>query len=623
MQQNLEAQVPSFRAPAIREALAELAVQGDTERGAVFTRPEVVDAILTLARYTPERPLHELRLLEPSLGAGDFFLRALDRLLAAYVAHGGAPSRALDALRLALYGAEIHPSSLGRTRDAARARLREWGTTARIADALCDAWLHTDDFLLAEIEGSFDVVVGNPPYVRQERIPAPLLAEYRRRYSTVYDRADLYVPFYERGLRLLREEGRLAFICANRWMKNKYGRPLRAMIAQSFHVEHAIDMEGTDAFQSEVMAYTAITVIRRGEGRETRVARQPEVTATSLDRLAAAMLSALPTSDPRVSVIDGATASDAPWILETSGPLDLLRRLERDLPTLEEAGLKVGIGVASGADKIFIGDYAALPVEDERKVPLAMASDLVDGSIRWRGRGMVNPFEPDGALAPLARYPRFAAYLRAHEEKLAARYVARRGGDGWYRTIDRIYADLTTTPKLLIPDIKGEAMVVFDEGRYYPHHNLYSVVVDPAVAVDPEDAWDLRALATVLRSAIAVAIVASYCVKMSGGFLRFQAQYLRRIRVPRWQDVTPAQREALIAAPATDPESIDRAVFDVYRLSPAEIDAATSAAAAARVSRATLSTPPPRASSSPASTARPKGERGDGSSNPRSHCCTQ
>jgi hypothetical protein len=94
------------------------------------------------------------------------------------------------------------------------------------------------------------VVVGNPPYVRQERIPGPLLAEYRRRYATIYDRADLYVPFFERGLQLLGEDGRLAFICANRWLKNKYGGPLRGLIARDFHLSHYIDMEGTDAFHS-------------------------------------------------------------------------------------------------------------------------------------------------------------------------------------------------------------------------------------------------------------------------------------------------------------------------------------------------------------------------------------
>src|SRR3546814_4324262 len=84
----------------------------------------------------------------------------------------------------------------------------------------------------------FDFVVDNPPYVRQERIPASLLAEYRRRYRTLYDRADLYVLFYERGLDLLAPGGRLGFICANRWIKNRYGGPLRAKISEQFHLSH-------------------------------------------------------------------------------------------------------------------------------------------------------------------------------------------------------------------------------------------------------------------------------------------------------------------------------------------------------------------------------------------------
>ena len=586
MQQNFELLDTSFRAPAIRAALDDLAGQGETERGAVFTRPEVVDAILDLARYTADRPLHELRLLEPSLGAGDFFLRALDRLLDSFIRHGGAPSRALKALRPALCGVEIHPASLEVTLGLVRERLVLWGATPRVADALCSAWLLCDDFLLAPIEGAFDVVVGNPPYVRQERIPAPLLAEYRRRYATIFDRADLYVPFYERGLELLQADGRLAFICANRWMKNRYGRPLRSLIAAGFHVEHAIDMEGTDAFKSEVMAYTAITVLRRGPSGATRVAKQPEVNRRSLERLVAAMLGDGAVSDPRVTEIAELSVGDTPWILDQAAPTQLLRRLERTLPTIEESGLKVGIGVASGADKIFIGDHDALPVEESRKVPMVMARDLIDGELRWGNKGIVNPYEPDGSIASLDRYPKFRAYINKHREKLAARYVAKRSGSGWYRTIDRIYAELTTTPKLLIPDIKGEAMVVYDEGRYYPHHNLYYIAADPkqAPATD-DDAWDLRALATVLRSSIAVLFVATYCVKMSGGFLRFQAQYLRRIRVPRWGALSKAQRHALIAAAPTDSAAIEKIVAEVYGLSAAEAAAARAAATATSVGK--------------------------------------
>jgi len=589
---------PRGRSPAIRAAVDDLSKQGESERGAVYTRDAVVEAILTLVRYTAERPLAQLRLLEPSLGAGDFFLRALDRLLTSFSRHGGGPGEAL-ALRPALRGVEIHPPSLARCRQAVRVRLLDWGAPAPVAEELCDAWLIGDDFLLTPLPRPFDVVIGNPPYVRQERIPGPLLAEYRRRYPTIYGRADLYIPFFERGLASLSPGGRLGFICANRWMKNRYGRPLRAMIAEGFAVEHVIDMEDTDAFTASVLAYPAITVIRRRHGERedgrTRFARRPEVSAASLQPLVEAMLRGGTSADPRVEELDGLSVDDRPWLLQTSAPVALLRRLERRFPAIEEAGLRVGIGVASGADRIMVGDLDKLPVEKTRKLPLVMAADLVDGELRWRGRGIVNPYEADGSLASLSRYRRFAAYLRGHEETLRRRYIARRGG-AWYRTIDRIDVPLTTTPKLLIPDIKGAAMVVYDEGRFYPHHNLYYVVAEQTGAgranaqraraprTDAEgtvagcdddtrqaveeagSTWDLQALATVLRSSIALLFIDAYSVKLSGGFLRFQAQYLRRIRVPRWESLSEQHRTLLAQAPITDRATIDRIVFSVYGL---------------------------------------------------------
>ena len=540
----------------------------------MYTRREVVDVMLDLAGYTSDQPLHRRRLLEPSFGGGDFLRPAVARLLAAFVADGGTPSRVRE-LRPAIRAVEIHEASFAGTRTALLAELRAWGARPADAAAVCDAWLIRGDFLLTELPDAFDVVVGNPPYVRQERIPGPALAEYRRRYATIYDRADLYVPFFERGLQLLGADGRQVFICANRWFKNKYGGPLRGLIARDFALTHYIDMDGADAFHAAVLAYAAITVIRRGSSGVTRIVRRPALDAASLAHMVAALLGDAST-DPRVEEVEQAVRGSEPWLLDVADRLRLIRRLERQLPELEEAGCAVGIGVASGADRIYIDDYKNLPVEPTRKLPLLMAADLQDGEIRWSGQGIVNPFEPDGSLAPLDRYRRFGAYIQANRTALATRHVARRSGANWYRTIDRIDPALTGTPKLLIPDIKGAPMVVHDLGRFYPHHNLYHVT---------SQSWDLRALATVLRSSVAVLFVAAYCVKMAGGFLRFQAQYLRRIRVPRWDDVTPAQREALRAAEPTDPVAIDRAAFGLYGLTEAEAEVVRRAAVEARPAR--------------------------------------
>ena len=564
----------------MRRAAHSLSVTGEADpgaedvaaRGAVFTRPEVVAALLDLADYTVEQPLHTWRLLEPSFGGGDILLAAVERLLASFTAAGGTP-RTARSLRAAVRAVELHAVSFASTRGALHARLLTWGATTGLAALLCDAWLVHGDFLLAPLTGDFTVVVGNPPYVRQERIPGPLLSEYRRRYATIYDRADLYVPFFERGLQLLADDGRLAFICADRWQKNRYGGPLRAMVAGGFHLSHHVDMATSAAFKVEVMAYPAITVIRRGLGAATRVARCGEL--RELPGLIRAMTTLGPLDDPRIDVVADMVRGDRPWLFDARDHLDVLRRLERDFPELADVGCKVGIGVATGADSVFVGDHEALPVEATRKLPLVMAGDLDGGAVVWRGFGIVNPFEADGSLAALERYPAFAAYMRAHEVRLRQRHVARRSGD-WYRTIDRVYAELTTTHKLLIPDIRGEAVVVYDEGRYYPHHNLYHVTASD---------WELPALATILRSSVALLFVSSYCAKISGGFLRFQAQYLRRIRVPRWEAVAPAIRAALVAADPRDRAAIDEASFAAYGLGVAEANTTRAAATAARRGR--------------------------------------
>ena len=564
------------RSPELASAVDQLAGTGEIERGAVFTRTEVVNAILDLVGYRVDRDLVSLRVLEPSFGDGDFLLSIVERLLRSFERHGGLRSRGAADLAHSVRAVELHRASFCATRTRLLAKLQSRGFSGADAELLCDHWLICDDFLLCTLDGEFDVVVGNPPYVRQERIPSALLAEYRRRYRTLYDRADIYVPFFERGLDSLAPDGRLGFICANRWIKNRYGGPLRAKILDGFRLTHFVDMEAADAFHADVIAYPAITVMQRGSlpGYPTRVALAQPNGGSDLPGVVASMCAESPVAGLTGDVIlDG--KGDAPWLLDDVPRLELLRRIEGAFPTLEAAGCKVGIGVATGCDRVFIGRHDTLPVEDSRKLPLVMARDLVDGEIRWQGNGVVNPFLPDGRLAPLAEFPAFRDYLQQHHAAVAGRHVAARSGDGWYRTIDRIHPGLMAQPKLLVPDIKGEAVFALDEGKYYPHHNLYYIT-----AVD----WDLRALQAVLRSSLTLMTVATYCTRMSGGFLRFQAQYLRRIRLPLWQDVPGALRAALVrVARERDQTTLDAPVFELYGLVHNEIETAIRIASAARV----------------------------------------
>jgi hypothetical protein len=193
---------------------------------------------------------------------------------------------------------------------------------------------------------------------------------------------------------------------------------------------------------------------------------------------------------------------------------------------------------------------------------MATTRDIDTGIVLWRGLGVVNPFGDDGRLVDLADFPRLRRYLEARKDQIAKRHVAQKAPANWYRTIDRIHPELIAKPKLLIPDIKGEANIVHEDGRLYPHHNLYFIT---------SENWDTRALQGVLLSGIARLFVATYSTKMRGGYLRFQAQYLRRIRLPKWEDVPAQIKQTLIAAAqAKDLNACNEAAFALYRLTPQE-----------------------------------------------------
>lgn len=554
-----QATLPGLR--RTNAALEQLAQADAPERGAVFTRREVVNFILDLMGYTPDEPLHTRRILEPSFGGGDFLLEILDRLIKAYFSHNQSGSVAIADLKSCVRAVELHEKTYEGTKAKLSAKLIDSGFTAFEVNELLNAWLVHGDFLLTQFTQNFSYVVGNPPYIRQELIPRELMDEYRRRYDTIFDRADIYIPFIEKSLGLLASGGRLGFICSDRWLKNRYGGLLRKLVAERYHLRYYVDMVDADAFHSEVIAYPAIIVIESSPKAPTRVAFRPAISAENLTTLAQA-LQEENVSDTRVRTVDSVSNGGDPWIFQSAGKIELVRRLESQFPTLEEAGCRVGIGVATGADNVFIQQYDQLDIEPDRKLPLVRTQDIRTGVVVWQGVGVINPFDEDGSLVDLRSYPKLAKYLRQHKERIQSRHVAKRNPRQWYRTIDRIDPSLAQMPKLLIPDIKGSAHIVYEEGRFYPHHNLYYIV---------SRYWDLRVLKVILASGIASLFVSAYSPKMRGDYLRFQAQYLRRIRVPFWRDVSEKVKSKLISADQkNDLKACQAIVFDLYKLTDSE-----------------------------------------------------
>src|SRR5699024_5887228 len=125
-------------------------------------------------------------------------------------------------------------------------------------------------------------------------------------------------------------------------------------------------------------------------------------------------------------VIDDWFSGRDPWPVGSPSKLALLKHLEQRVDPLEseETRTKVGSGVATGADKVFITDNPNV-VESSRLLPLAVAADIVSGSFDWTGRYLINPWDEQG-LVELDQYPKLKQYFLSHQEALGSRHVAKK-----------------------------------------------------------------------------------------------------------------------------------------------------------------------------------------------------
>jgi hypothetical protein len=535
-------------------------------KGVVYTKRWVVELLLDLAGYRSEANLVDSIAVEPSAGDGAFLGPIIERLAESCENLG----RPLSDCGASLLAYELDEESADKARTLAGGILMKCGATSALAQSLAAGWVRTGDYLFESTRVEADFVIGNPPYIRLEEIPEDTATMYRDAYRTMRGRADLYVAFFEAALHQLRRGGVCAFICADRWMRNQYGAELRELVTSAFGVEVVVEMHDADAFDDEVDAYPAITVIRRQTQGPTVVASAgPEAQHLSSRMLSDALrttsrrepLARLP--GLRTAVVDTWFKGSDPWPCHSPEQLALLRRLEDCFPKLE-LHAKVGIGVATGNDSVFVTKDSKL-VEPSRLLRLAMAKDIGRGTLEWSGHYLVDPWNCDG-LVELDKYPRLRAYYEAHETALKKRHTAVNNLNGWYKTIDRVTHALVAKPKLYIADIKEVLNPVLDRGETYPHHNLYFV---------ESDTWDLEILGGLLMSAVGQFFVESYGVRMRGGYWRFQAQYLRRIRVPDPKALSAPQTDNLRDAfRRRDRALATKVALEVYGIEKGEMETA-------------------------------------------------
>jgi hypothetical protein len=323
----------------------------------------------------------------------------------------------------------------------------------------------------------FDVVVGNPPYVRQEEL-APFKPYFAEEYANVYHGvADLYVYFYRQGLELLRASGRMSYIVTNKWLRAGYGEPLRSYFAQHAAVRQIVDFGHAPIFE-DADTFPSIIVLEKTSGAEGQV----HVTLFPREALKVVQL------DGYVQrygyEVPQRRLGAAPWSLEPADVNDLMAKIRQaGVPLNAFAGVKPYFGIKTGLNEAFVIDASTkerLVREDPRSAevikPYLRGQDMERWVGDWQQLWLIVlkssgdyhwpwSHEPDAAEDIFQQtHPAIYSHLKPFEEKLRKRQDK---GRFWWELRACAYYDRFEQPKIFYPDITWRSSFALDtEGRF-------------------------------------------------------------------------------------------------------------------------------------------------------------
>ena len=470
--------------------------------------------------------------------------------------------------------------------DTERQQLRE--VIAELRENLQGWQADADEFVwqveFAEVfqEGGFDIVIGNPPYVRQELI-SPIRHVLQQLFPEVYaGTADLYVYFYNRGVELLRTSGVLIYISSNKFLRAAYGRRLREFFSNRMCLHILLDFGSVSVFGASVN--TCIVLVENSDPNGGTFS-----TATFRDE--ADILRLSDAFQERFFSIHTHDLSPSGWTLTSSEVLRLLDRFENVGTPLGEYVDGFYRGVVTGCNDAFIIDADTreyLIDEDagsnELIKPLLRGRNLhkwkaISGNEyliaipsstnrEWPWSDASNDAEAERIFAET--YPAIYNHLNGYRDRLIARDD--QGAFYWELRSCAYYAEFEKS-KIIYPDISPSMRACYDITESFCLQTTY--------ILPTEDLSLLAILNSQLVDWYARHKFQSLNDPWAGGGLRFIAQYMEKVPIA---DRTAAQKRELsrlVKRILTDLQSdgvreiereIDALVYQLYGLTDTEIE---------------------------------------------------
>ena len=508
--------------------------------------------------YAWQEALRTIKIVDPACGSGAFLVAAFDHLHAAYqrtndkLAELTGQHSILDLnkeiLNNNLFGVDINPESIEIS------KLSLWLKTAEVGKPLTslDTNLLTGNSLALEAptpdsgngfswqtafpdilnQGGFDVVLGNPPYVRQERF-SNLKPWLEQHYSVYHGVTDLYSYFFELGHKLLKADGRMGYISSSTFFKTGSGEPLRRYLSQQTTLEKIIDFGDLQIFEG-VTTYPAIVILQQQPAKP----EHPIQILPLKDQLPENLNQEFTQSS---GTMRQHQLSEASWQLENEALYQLRKKLTDGYPTLKEVYGSPYRGVLTGLNAAFVINtethdqlISEDPQSSELLKPFLEGKDLKKWHAEPRGlwliaipklwtRKQTQPAEGEDLTEEVAwewlssHYPAIAKWLAPFAEKGRKRTDK---GEFWWELRACAYYAKFSELKIFYPDITDSPKFHHDTSGSFSANTGYFISTDTPHIV------------ALLSSTVIWFLLTGISDAVRGGFYRMFSQNINQLPIP-------------------------------------------------------------------------------------------
>jgi type I restriction-modification system DNA methylase subunit len=479
----------------------------------------------------------DLRILDPACGSGAFLIAAFDYLqteqralrdrlaeLEGAFAYTSAASD-VEIITRNLYGVDVNAESVDITKlslwlkTAKKGRQLEsldhsirWGNSL-IEDQDFHRRAFTWEQFFPDMHGMFDIVIGNPPYVRME-ILKPIKPYLEKRFEVASDRADLYAYFFELGLRRLKPGGRLGYISSSTFFRTGSGAPLRAYLAREAEMETVVDFGDLQIFEG-VTTYPAILTMRKNNGK-----------AASLD--VRFMNMKTPTQDLIRSFEAG--AQDMPrtrlggssWRFEGDRLNAIREKMAAGRQTLAQTYGAPLYGIKTGLNDAFIVSREtrdAMIARDTKSAELLKPFLIGENLKRWHVESddLWLIYTPKNRI-DIEEYPAIRDHLAPYRAQLERRATKQ----NWWelQQAQAAYEERFLRPKIIYPHFNDKPNFSLDSKYFYSNDKSYFIPDAP------------QSLVSLLNSNALWFILKGLAPAVRGGFHEARVQYMQALPIP-------------------------------------------------------------------------------------------